>query len=90
MTSAPRQALPTGGKILVFLFVLFAAVGFIDYFFYDQQFRNLLSGIGFSLLACGAVTNEFSSSLPRHRAATFATVLGSLILVVAIALRFLP
>jgi hypothetical protein len=89
VTSTAEQSLTTGGKILVFLFVLFAIVGFIDYIFYGQQLRNLLSGLGFSLLTYGALKNGFSTAQPQHAAASYATILGSLILVAAITLRFL-
>lgn len=83
------QSLTTGGKILVFLFVLFAVVGFIDYFFYVQQVRHLLSGLGFSLLAYGGLMNGFSGARPRHPTGRYASIIGALILMVSIALRFL-
>ena len=89
MTSEPRTSLTTGGKLLVSLFVLFAIVGFIDYAFYGQQLRNLLSGIGFSLLAYGTLKNGLSGAQSPQTVASYATISGSILLVVAIALRFL-
>lgn len=89
MTSAAKQSFTLGGKLLVFLFALFAIVGFVDYTFYGQQLRNLLSGLGFSLLTYGALKNGFSAAHAQDAAAGYATILGSLILVAAIALRFL-
>ncbi len=70
------------------LFALFAITGFIDYIFYGQQLRNLLSGLGFSLLTYGALKNGFSTTQRRHTAGGYSTILGSLILVAAVALRF--
>ncbi|MDR7192095.1 hypothetical protein [Luteimonas terrae] len=89
MTSTAKQPLTTAGNIFVFLFALFAIVGFIDYAFYGQQLRNLLSGLGFSLLVYGALKNGFSATEPQHVPGSYATILGSLLLVAAIALRFL-
>jgi len=89
MSTDIKPSFGAGAKFLLVLFALMALGGYVDYFFYDEGLRKLLTGLGFTLLTYGAVKNGFSYRQPRDKVAHMATIIGFLLAAGAFLMRFL-
>jgi hypothetical protein len=96
MNSVTKAPISTGAKIFVWVAAVVGTLHIIDFIFYGQEIRNLLTGLGFALMAYGVHKNGFGHiRAVADRPVTddiggrYATNIGALLVLVSVALRFL-
>ncbi len=87
MNSIPKTRISNSAKLVLILFVVFGAIRIVDFIFYGQQTRDLLAGIGFSLMAFGVYKNGFGKTAPDANG-RYASIVGAGLVLAAIVMRF--
>ena len=91
----PQNKISTGDKIFLVVAIALAVIGIVDFIFYDHDPRDLLMGIGFTLMAYGTYRNgnpRWSATknyVPLDKAAHYGSTIGLLLVLGAFAARYL-
>ena len=81
---------PIGGiaKLMLVLFVIFSVAHLVDFIYYGREPRNLISAIAFALMSFGIYKNGFANEAPDP-VGRYASIVGIVMALVAIAMRYL-
>lgn len=74
-------------KVMFFAAAVMAAIRVVDFIFYGWAPRDLLAAVGFALLAYGMYVNGLDK-VGRSKGGNYATVVGSVLVIVAIGLKY--
>ena len=95
MNPVTKAPISKSAKIFIWIAIVIGTIHITDFIFYGQEVRNLLAGIGFALMAFGIHRNGFghARAVADHRVAVdvggrYATLVGTLLVLASIVLRF--
>ena len=88
MSSIFKLPISNAAKLMLVVFVIVGAVRMIDFIYYGQELRTLVSGIGFALMAYGLYKNGFSAPA-QDKGGQLASYVGVALVLASIAARYL-
>ena len=89
MISIFKAPISTSTKITLVLFALVGTINLIDFIFYAQEPRKIISAIGYTLMSYGIYKNSLAKE-PLGRGALYGFVVGFVMVAAALAMRYLP
>jgi hypothetical protein len=87
MNSVSKAPISGAAKLLLVVLVVIGVFRMIDFIFYGYALRDLLSSIGFALLAYGLYANGLERT-SQNRASWYASVAGTVLALAAAIMRY--
>ena len=89
MNSIFKAPISSGTKITLVIFFVASAINLIDFIFYVQEPRKMISAIGYALMAYGTYKNSFTKEA-LNLGGRYSLILGFVLVVAGFVMKYLP